>query len=111
MHGSAAMLLGQVEGAPAFQGGLCALERHLFYMVMETFTHEYRSIKGISKGNTESHTAPTNNKKHLNPEVKPFAPKSEGGLEEQNTKRNEETITTQIGGINMQEENKEIEQD
>ena len=47
MNGTAAMLIGQVSAAPAFQDGLYTSDRHLYYLAMETFIYEYRKSIGM----------------------------------------------------------------
>ena len=47
MYETAATLLGQVSAVPAYQEGLYTPERHIHYLVMETFIYEYRKYIGM----------------------------------------------------------------
>ena len=53
MNGTAAIMLGYLSVAPAFQEGLYTPEKHLFYLAIETFIYEYRRSIGMLNAHAE----------------------------------------------------------
>ena len=64
MYGTAATMIGHFSVAPAIQDGLYTLEKHLFYLAMQTFIYQCRKSIGMLNAYAEPFYPPTEENQH-----------------------------------------------